>query len=139
MKTVPLGTTGHSEVPVTAEVLASRAGSGAVPVFSTPSLVLLMEQAAVNAIKDFLDAGETTVGTRLDIRHIASTPPGLVVSATAKVSGFDGRRLTFQVEARDSFEVVGTGTHERFVVNSSRFISRANEKSTRKNRCSVEE
>ncbi len=139
MKTIPLGAAGQEEIEVTPKTLASTCKSGAVPVFATPNLILVMEIAAVKALEPHLEPGEATVGTRLDVRHLAPTPLGLTVTATAKLTEIDGRRLVFQVEAHDGVEVVGAGTHERFLVDSHRFISRAAEKSTRKTRCSAEE
>lgn len=106
--------------------------------FSTPNLVLLMEEAAVNALMPYLEPGETTVGSVVNIRHLAPTPPGLTVTATARLTLVDGRRLVFQVEASDGIDRVGEGTHERFLVSKERFISRAAEKSTRRSTSSVE-
>ena len=138
MKPIPIGTQGIAKTLVTEDTLASRTGSGAVEVFSTPNLVLLMEEAAVEALAPFLDPGETSVGSLVNIRHLAPTPPGFTVTATARLLEVDGRRLVFQVEASDGVDRVGEGTHERFVVARDRFISRAYEKSTRRNTSSVE-
>lgn len=138
MKDIPLGTQGTARVAVTEETLASHTGSGSVEVFSTPNLVLLMEEAAMDALRPFLEPGETSVGTLVNIRHLAPTPPGMIVTATARLSQVDGRRLVFQVEAGDGIDRVGEGTHERCVVLTERFILRSREKSTRKNTSSVE-
>lgn len=128
MKQIPIGTKGSKSVKVTEDTLASATGSGAVDVFSTPNLVLLMEEASVEAVKDYLEDGETTVGTMVNIRHLAATPPGLTVTATAVLTEVDGRRLVFEVSAHDGVDIVGQGTHERFVVDRAKFI----EKSLRK-------
>jgi len=128
MKQIPIGTKGSKSVKVTEDTLASATGSGAVDVFSTPNLVLLMEEASVEAVKDYLENGETTVGTMVNIRHLAATPPGLTVTATAVLTEVDGRRLVFEVSAHDGVDIVGQGTHERFVVHRAKFI----EKSLRK-------
>lgn len=128
MKQIPIGTKGSKSVKVTEDTLASATGSGAVDVFSTPNLVLLMEEASVEAVKDYLEDGETTVGTMVNIRHLAVTPPGLTVTATAVLTEVDGRRLVFEVSAHDGVDIVGQGTHERFVVDRAKFI----EKSLRK-------
>ncbi|MFY9471774.1 MAG: thioesterase family protein [Bacillota bacterium] len=128
MKQIPIGTKGSKSVKVTEDTLASATGSGAVDVFSTPNLVLLMEEASVEAVKDYLENGETTVGTMVNIRHLAATPPGLTVTATAVLTEVDGRRLVFEVSAHDGVDIVGQGTHERFVVDRAKFI----EKSLRK-------
>ncbi len=138
MKDIPIGTQGTAKAVVTEATLASRAGSGAVEVFSTPNLVLLMEEAAMDALRPFMELGETSVGTLVNIRHLAPTPPGLAVTATARLVQVDGRRLVFQVEAGDGIDRVGEGTHERFVVLKERFILRSREKSTRRNTSSVE-
>ena len=128
MKQIPIGTKGSKSVKVTEDTLASATGSGAVDVFSTPNLVLLMEEASVEAVKDYLEDGETTVGTMVNIRHLAATPPGLTVTATAVLTEVYGRRLVFEVSAHDGVDIVGQGTHERFVVDRAKFI----EKSLRK-------
>lgn len=139
MKTITLDTIGRAEMEVTVDTLALTSKSGAVPVFATPNLILIMEIAAVNALEPYMEPGEVTVGTLVDVRHLAPTPVGFTVTATAKLTAIDGRRLVFHVEAHDGAEVVGAGTHERFLVDYDRFISRATEKSTRKTTCSVEE
>ncbi len=138
MKEMPIGTEGIAKVLVTNELLASHTGSGAVDVFSTPNLVLLMEEAAMDALRPYMEPGETTVGSLVNIRHLAATPPGFTVTATARLLQIDGRRLCFQVEASDGIDKVGDGTHERFLVSRDRFISRSREKSTRRNTSSVE-
>lgn len=132
MKPISPGVTGEARIKVTEDTLASKMGSGAVEVFSTPNLVLLMEEAAVNALKPYLEEGETTVGSLVNIRHLAPTPPGFEVTARAILTEIDGRRLVFQVEANDGMDKVGEGTHERHLVNHAKFISKAREKSTRR-------
>jgi fluoroacetyl-CoA thioesterase len=138
MKPVEIGIQGKATVQVTRDNLASSTGSGAVDVFSTPSLVLLMEEAAMDALKPYMEPGESSVGTLVNIRHISPTPLGLWVTATATLTKIDGRRLVFQVEAHDGIDKIGEGTHERFLVSVDRFITRAREKSTRRNTSSVE-
>ncbi len=139
MKSIDIGITGSAKTEVTDDTLASHTGSGLVDVFSTPNLVLLMEEAAVAALRDYMEPGETSVGSIVNIRHLAPTPKGFTVTATAKLTAIDGRRLVFRVEASDGMDRIGEGTHERFVVQRERFIFRATEKSTRRNTCSVEE
>jgi len=131
LKPVPTGVEGKAQVRVTEDTLASRMGSGAVEVFATPNLVLLMEEAAVNAISPYLEGDETTVGSLVNIRHLAPTPPGLEVTARAVLTGTEGKKLIFQVEATDGIEKIGEGTHERYIVNHEKFIFRARQKSTR--------
>lgn len=128
MKSMNIGITGSLTRLVTDDTLASHTGSGRVEVFATPNLVLLMEEAAAACLEDYLEPGETTVGSVVNIRHLAPTPKGLTVTASAKLTGIDGRRLIFQVEATDGVDRIGEGTHERFVVQREKFISRAYEK-----------
>lgn len=138
MKPLQTGIHGKATVRVTDANVASSVGSGAVDVFSTPSMVLLMEEAAVDALRPYIEEGESTVGSAVNVRHISPTPIGLEVTATATLTEIDGRRLVFQVEAHDGIDKIGEGTHERFLVSVDRFITRAREKSTRRNTSSVE-
>jgi predicted thioesterase len=123
--TLTPGLVGEVHATVDASMLASALGSGAVQVFSTPSMIALMENAAARAVEGVLPPGQTTVGTRLDVRHLAATPLGLKVRARAELREVDGRKLTFTVEAFDSQEKIGEGTHERVVVDPTRLIARA--------------
>jgi predicted thioesterase len=107
---------------------AARYGSGLVPVFSTPALVGLMESAAVKALEGQLEAGQTTVGGRIDVRHLAATPVGMTVRAVATLESVDGRRLVFRVEAWDDVEKIGEAVHERYVIDEARFMARVAQK-----------
>lgn len=118
------GLTGQATVTVSADLTAAALGSGNVRAFSTPALIALMEGAAVAALEGRLPDGQTSVGTRLDVRHLAATPVGMTVRATATLTEVDGRRLVFAVEAHDDAEQIGAGTHERFVVDKARFEAR---------------
>ncbi|MGI6632649.1 MAG: thioesterase family protein [Bacillota bacterium] len=138
MKPVKPGVVGQASCRVTEADLASSMKSGAVDVFATPNLILYMEIAAVNALQPFMEEGEATVGTLVNVRHLSPTPVGLDVTATAKLTEIDGRRLVFHVEAHDGVDLIGEGTHERYLVSIDRFISRTREKSTRRNTSSVE-
>ena len=102
--------------------------SGKVEVLATPVLVNLMEAAALQAAEHFLPAGHQSLGTRLEIRHVAATPVGMKVVATAEVVKVEGRLITFRVEARDEKELVGDGLHDRVVVNVERFDQRVQDK-----------
>jgi len=119
------GLTGEASVTVTDELSAIALGTGTVRVYSTAGLVALLEAAAVAALDGALPPGQTSVGTRLDVRHLAATPVGMMVSARATLQEVDGRRLVFAVEAWDAVEPVGAGTHERFLVDAERFEARA--------------
>jgi fluoroacetyl-CoA thioesterase len=125
-----VGLVGEATTTVDASVLASAVGSGGLDVFSTPSLVALMENAARSAVESLLPADQTTVGVRVDIRHLAASPPGEHIRARAELTEVDGRRLVFHVEAFDAHEKVGEGTHERMVVDPARLLARAMAKRT---------
>ena len=122
------GLTGEIEAVVTEDDTAARWGSGLVPVFGTPALVGLMEGAAVQALEEHLPPGQTSVGGRIDVRHLAATPVGMRVRARAELVKVEGRRLLFRVEAWDEVERIGEATHERFVVGVERFVARAKAK-----------
>lgn len=122
------GLTGELERVAREADTAAQWGSGLVPVFSTPALVGLMEGAAVEALKGRLDAGQTSVGGRIDVRHLAATPIGMRVRAVAELTEVDGRRLVFQIEAWDEEEPIGQAVHERFIVDEERFIARVESK-----------
>jgi fluoroacetyl-CoA thioesterase len=94
------------------------------PVLATPVMIMVMENAALNAIKPYLDAGESALGTRVDVRHLAATPAGRRVTGEAKVTNVDGRRIEFSIRATDGNEEIGVGTHERVVVNLSKLSER---------------
>jgi fluoroacetyl-CoA thioesterase len=117
----PAGLTGEARVQVTQEVTAHHMGSGAVAVFATPQMVLLMERAAVNALAPYLGAGQQSVGTMVNVRHLAATPLGATVTARAELIAVDGRRLTFRVSAHDGTDLIGEGTHERALIDLARF------------------
>ncbi|HEX6208092.1 MAG TPA: hotdog domain-containing protein [Actinomycetota bacterium] len=107
------------------EQTAERIGSGDVPVYATPMLLALAERAAVAAIKTALEPGMTSVGTRVELDHLAPTPAGSRVEATATLKEVDGRRLVFSFEARDPGGVVARGTHVRVLVRRGPFVEGA--------------
>jgi len=124
MNAIPVGTTGNHPLLVTPEVAIDFLGDEEARVLSTPHMIAYMEWASRNAIKPFLDENEDSVGTTVNIRHLGATPVGMSVQFTAKVIEVSDRRVLFHVEARDERELVGEGTHERFVVNIPKFIAR---------------
>jgi predicted thioesterase len=122
------GLTAELSLTVTEADTAAKLGSGLVPVFGTPALVALMEAAAVKALEGHLPEGQTTVGGRIDVRHLAATPVGMIVRVRAELTSVGGRKLTFQVEAWDEVEKIGEAAHERFVIDTEKFITRAQAK-----------
>ncbi len=126
--TLEPGLTGHATAVVTEDKTAYALGSGNVKAYSTPSMVALLEGAAVAALRPHLGEGQTSVGTTLNIKHLAATPVGMTVNAIATLKEVDGRRLVFDVSASDQVELIGQGTHERFIVDRERFEKRVREK-----------
>jgi len=118
------GRTGTASVIVTPEQMAPHLGSGRAPMFASPALIALMEAAAVDCVENDLAPDQETLGIHLDVQHIAATPEGLKVTATAELIERDGRKLVFKVEARDERELVGRGRHTRIIVDSPRFRSK---------------
>ncbi len=123
-----MGLVGEVVRRVDAPMLASAIGSGSIDVLSTPWLVALLESAACEAVASRLPQGQTTVGVRVDVRHLAATPTGVDVRARAELVEVDGRRLVFRVEAFDPQDKIGEGEHERAVVDPERLVARANAK-----------
>lgn len=122
---VSVGMKGHCEAVVDDGLTAQAAGSGTLPVFATPWMCALMEKAAWTAVAPALNPGESTVGTKLNISHLSATPVGLKVWAESEVTGVDGKRIEFSVNAYDEKGLIGSGTHERFVVTDQRFLAKA--------------
>ena len=130
MKQIPLGATGTATLRVQPEHLANRFKDAMLPqVLATPVMILVMENAALNAIRSFLDAGESTVGTAINVKHFAATPVGHDVRATAEVVGVEGKRVDFKVSASDGEEEIGSGTHQRIVIDLRSFNERLAKKS----------
>jgi fluoroacetyl-CoA thioesterase len=125
MRTIPVGAKGTYTLKVTPPHLASQFKDAALPpVFATPMMVTVMENAALNAVRDYLDPGESAVGTLVNVRHLAATPAGQTVTAEAVVTKVEGRRIWFDVTARDEIETIGDGTHERMVVDLKRVAAK---------------
>ena len=122
MQTMPLGTKGSFSLVVLPEHLASRFKDAMLPpILATPVMIMVMENAALNAMKPYLDAGETALGTRVDVRHMSAAPAGRRVTGEAEVTRIEGRRIEFTIRAMDGAEVIGEGTHERVIINLARF------------------
>jgi fluoroacetyl-CoA thioesterase len=125
MRPIPVGAKGIFVLRVTAAHLANTFKDAMLPeVFATPMMITAMENAALNAIRGYLDPGESAVGTVVNVRHLAATPAGHDVTAEAEVTGIDGRRVMFRVTARDETEEIGNGTHERAVIDRARSDAR---------------
>jgi fluoroacetyl-CoA thioesterase len=125
MRQIPLGTTGTFTLRVEPGHLANQFKDAMLPqVLATPVMILMMENAALNAIRPYLEPGESAVGTAIDVRHLAATPAGHTVRAEAEVTEVDGKRIAFKVSARDEIEEIGRGTHQRAVINLVSFNER---------------
>ena len=125
---LPAGLTGTAELVVGDQHTAPRIGSGRIRVLATPVMINLIEAAALAAVEQSLPEHHQSLGTHLDISHIAATPVGMRVRATAQVLRVEGRTIYFKVRAEDERELIGEGTHERVVVNVERFDQRVQQK-----------
>jgi len=129
MTSISVGANGSFTLVVTVEHLANRFKDAILPpVLATPVMIMAMENAALNAIKPFLGTGESAVGTHVDVLHLAATPVGRQVVASAQVTKVDGRRIEFKIEATDGVAPIGSGTHERMIIDMRRFLERLNQK-----------
>lgn len=125
MRPIPVGAKGSFTLVVKVDHLANRFKDAMLPpVLATPVMIMMMENAALNGIKAYLDAGESAVGTRVNVVHLAPTPEGRSVTAHAEVTGVDERRIEFRIEALDGIEKIGTGTHERIIIDLAKFAQR---------------
>ena len=123
-----LGIMGSASCVVTEQDTAKAVGSGGVDVMSTPRLVALMENAAKDSVAPYSEPGMTTVGTALNIQHMAATPVGMNCTAESTLIEIDRRRLVFEVKAYDEAGLIGEGTHERFVVDMEKFTAKCEAK-----------
>jgi len=120
-----LGIKGAQSVVVDESNLASTMGSGDLPVFATPAMIALIEKTASESVVPYLEIGTSTVGTHLDVAHSSATPIGMTVVCETELIEIDRRRLVFKVRVYDSAAEVGSGTHERFIVDSAKFMQKA--------------
>ncbi|MDF2500175.1 MAG: hypothetical protein K0Q77_889 [Anaerosporomusa subterranea] len=123
-----VGMTAGKQEQVTPDNTAMRYGSGSAAVYATPAMVGLMEGTCLAAVDPHLPEGMATVGIRLDVRHLAATPIGLGVRATAELIEVVGKRLTFKMEAFDDKEKIGEGIHERYIIDVKKFMEKAQSK-----------
>ena len=123
-----IGLKGHLEQTVTEEVTADRIGSGLVKVFATPMMIALIEQTCNESVVPYLDEGQGTVGTHVDVSHCAATPVGMRVWCDSELVEVDRRRLVFAVKAYDECGLIGEGRHERFIIDSAKFQAKIDAK-----------
>jgi predicted thioesterase len=122
------GIKGHIEQIVSEQLCADKIGSGLVKVFATPMMIALMEQTCNESVTPYLEAGQGTVGTHINVSHCAATPVGMKVWCDSELIDVDRRRLTFKVTAFDEKGLIGEGTHERFIIDTAKFQQKTNEK-----------
>lgn len=120
-----IGIRGSGEAVVTEALTAKAMGSGELPVYATPAMVTLVEETAWKSVAPALEPGQGTVGTKLDLAHLAATPLGRKVRCETELIGIDRRRLTFSAAVYDETGKIGEGTHERFIVDNERFLAKA--------------
>lgn len=130
METIRSGLIGERATVVDEGLTASHLGSGGIDVYATPAMLALMEAAAVAAIDPLLPEGQASVGISVEVRHLAATPLGHRVRARAEVTEVVGKRVTFMVQAWDEAELIGEGTHTRYVIDTARFLERVQAKAT---------
>lgn len=123
-----IGMKGSVEALVTKENTASAVGSGGLLVFGTPFMIAIMEKAACECINPYLEEGQSSVGTMLNVVHTSATPVGMEVRAEATLTAIDGRKLSFDVVAYDEKGEIGKGTHERFIINEEKFLAKTYDK-----------
>ena len=120
-----LGIKGAAETVVVYENTAAAVGSGALEVFSTPSMIALMEKASRELVQPYLEEGQSTVGTRLEVSHVAASPIGAHIRAESTLVEIDRRMLTFEVKAYEDGELIGEGRHQRCIIYAERFMEKA--------------
>ena len=125
---IEVGLKGRADTVVTSQNTADAVGSGLVPVFATPYMIALMENAASTCLVPYLAEDEGSVGTHLDVAHSSATPIGMKVWAEAEVTAVDGKKITFNVAAYDEAGEIGLGTHERFIIKPAKFLAKTQAK-----------
>ena len=128
MAAIPVGTKGERQLLVTSEVAINFMGVEGARVLATPQMILYMERTCRETVLPLLDPGHDTVGTHVNVSHLAATPIGMMVTFSCEVTAVNDRRIEFRVEARDERDKIGEGTHERAIVNVARFATRLAEK-----------
>lgn len=128
IKMLETGIKGHQEITVTEELTAKSMGSGVMDVFATPAMLALMEKTAFTSVMPHLNEGCGSVGTKVEIEHVASSPVGMKITCDSELTAIEGRKLVFKVEAYDSKGLIGKGIHERFIVENEKFQEKTNKK-----------
>lgn len=119
------GIKGRQEIAVTENMLSTNVGSGAVKVFATPMMIALMEKTSALSVEPYLEPGQSSVGTLVNVKHLAATPLGMIVYAESELVEIDRRRLVFKVAAYDEKGLIGEGMHERFIIDIEKFQAKA--------------
>ena len=128
MKELKTGITGRAEDTVTEVRTAAYMGSGGLRVYATPRMTAMMEYTAWSSVEPYMEDGMSTVGTRLDISHVSASPVGAHITFESELTEVDRRKLVFTVKAYDDAGLIGEGTHERFIIDNAKFMSRAGSK-----------
>ena len=124
MSEITIGLTNEKSVAVTIENTAISMGSGTLRVFATPAMIALCEGCCAESIEDLLGEGMTSVGTKVDIEHLAASPIGASILCKSRIVSVDGRRLDFEVEVYDNVGLIGKGKHTRFIVDAEKFVNK---------------
>lgn len=119
-----IGIKGRQSETVTEDKTAEAVGSGTLRVYATPAMIALMERTALSSVAEYLDDGMTTVGTLINVAHTSASPVGATITAESELTMIDRRRLVFSVTAYDDAGQIGSGTHERFIVDSEKFFEK---------------
>ncbi|MCL2847348.1 MAG: thioesterase family protein [Firmicutes bacterium] len=123
-KPITLGVCGEVSTVVTHNNTAIALGSGDLPVFSTPSMIALMEEASAKLLQTFLEDSASSVGTAVNIEHLSASGLGVAITATAKIQEIDGRKVVFIVTAKDENNEIGRGVHTRFIIDKAKFLAK---------------
>lgn len=118
------GIKNEKSIVVTDELTASKVGSGLLPVYATPSMIALMENTCADCVQPYMQDGDGTVGTSVDIKHVSATPVGKTVRCECTLTEINGKKLVFEVNAYDDKGLIGTGTHKRAIINNEAFMAR---------------
>lgn len=123
------GIKGEGKLTVTVDNTAQALGSGSLAVLATPAMIALMEKTARLSVAPYLEEGQSTVGTLVNVKHVSATPVGMNVTCSTELIGIDRRRLIFKVECHDEAGLIGEGEHERFIIDEEKFMAKATSKS----------